>query len=190
MNINCQSRDAIHDSLNLLFHWTLSKKAQNPEISGQQIATLLVTGLTGLANEWWRWLPQRVRDDILNSDDADQQLLKSLATQFHGGDDEDDADHLASLFMSTRLCNLSQVDEYFCYMQKLLIRAGKASDPAYLKHYLRSFPGHVPDAVEKYMKDKNLNYQNFSIAQLHHHIKETWQEHCMEKRIDKDFKRH
>ena len=80
LNIDCQSRDAIHDSLNFLFHWTLSKKAQNPEISGQYIATLLVTGLTGLANEWWRWLPQRVRDDILNSDDADQQLLKSLAS--------------------------------------------------------------------------------------------------------------
>ena len=72
----------------------------------------------------------------------------------------------------------------------MLIRAGKASDPTYLKHYLRSFPGHVQDAVEKYMKDKNLNYQNLSIAQLHHHIKETWQEHCLEKRIDKDFKRH
>ena len=158
MNIDCQSRDAIHDSLNLLFHWTLSKKAQNPEISGQQIAILLVTGLTGLANEWWRWLPQRVRDDILNSDDADQQLLKSLASQFHGGDDEDDADHLSSLFMSARLCNLSQADEYFCYMQKLLIHSGKASDPAYLKHYLRSFPRHVLDVVEKYMKDKNLNY--------------------------------
>ena len=87
-----------------------------------------------MANEWWRWFPQRVRDDILNSDDADQQLLKSLATQFHGGDDEDDADHLGSLFMSARLCDLSLADEYFCYMQKLLIRAGKASDPAYLKH--------------------------------------------------------
>ena len=113
-----------------------------------------------------------------------------MASQFHGGDDEDDADHLQSIYMFARLCDLSLADEYFCYMQKLLIRAGKASDPTYLKHYLRSFPGHVPDAVEKYMKDKNLNYQNLSIAQLHHHIKETWQEHCLAKRIDKDFKRH
>ena len=75
-------------------------------------------------------------------------------------------------------------------MQNLLISAGKADDLAYLKHYLRSFPGHVPDAVEKYMKDKNINYRNLSLAQLHGHILETWQEHCMEKRVSKDFKRH
>ena len=154
LNIDCPSRDAIHDYLNLLFHWSLAKKAQNPGITGQQIATLLITGLTGLANEWWRWLSQRERYEILNGEDADQQLLKALASQFHGGDDEDDADHLQSIYMSARLCDLSQADEYFCYMQKLLIRAGKASDPAYLKHYLRSFPEHILDVVEQYMKDK------------------------------------
>ena len=92
--------------------------------------------------------------------------------------------------MSARLCNLSQAEAYFCYMQKLLIQSGKATDPAYLKHYLRSFPGHVPDAVEQYLNDKNIDYKDISIAQLHHHILETWQEHCLEKRVSKDFKRH
>ena len=92
--------------------------------------------------------------------------------------------------MSARLCDLSQAESYFCYMQKLLIQFGKANDPAYLKHYLRSFPGHVPDAVEKYMKDKNINFRSLSLAQLHNHIVETWQEHCLAKRVDKDFKRH
>ena len=56
-------------------------------------------------------------------------------------DEMDEQDHYASLFMTARLCNLAQVEEYFCYMQKLLIRAGKENDPAYLKHYLRRFPG-------------------------------------------------
>ena len=75
-------------------------------------------------------------------------------------------------------------------MQKLLIQSGKATDPAYLKHYLRSFLGHVPDAVEQYLKDKNINYRDLSIAHLHHHILATWQEHCLEKQVSKDFKRH
>ena len=75
-------------------------------------------------------------------------------------------------------------------MQKLLISARKANDLAYLKHYLRSFPGHVPDAVEKFMKDKGYSYQDLSIAQLHQYIMDTWQEHCLSKRVEKDFKRH
>ena len=85
---------------------------------------------------------------MMNATNADQQILRALSKQFHGGDDQDDSDHLASLYMSARLCNLSQAEEYFCYMQRLLISSEKANDPAYLKHYLRSFTGHVPDAVE------------------------------------------
>ena len=101
---------------------------------------------------------------MLNAVDADQQILQALGSQFHGADDHDDSDHLDSLYMSARLCDLSQAESYFCYMQKLLIQSGKANDPAYLKHYLRSFPGHVPDAVEKYMKDKNINIRGLSLA--------------------------
>ena len=75
--------------------------------------------------------------------------------------------------MSARLCDLSQSEQYFCYMQQLLISSGKSGDLAYLKHYLRSFPGHVPDAVEQYMKDKQINYRGLSLAQLHNYILET-----------------
>ena len=75
-------------------------------------------------------------------------------------------------------------------MQQLLIFSGKSGDRAYLKHYLKIFPIHVPDAVEQYMKDKNINYRGLSLAQLHSYILETWQEHCLEKRVSNDFKRH
>ena len=111
---------------------------------------------------------------MMNANDVDQQVLRALSKQFHGGDDQDDSDNLASLYMSARLCNLSKAEEYLFYMQIFLISSGKENDPAYLKHYLRSFPGHVPDAVEQYMKDKNINYRNLSLAQLHSHILETW----------------
>ena len=100
----------------------------------------------------------QAKNSMLAARDADQQILKALIKQFYGEDNGDMTDHYASLFMTAQLCNLSQAQQYFCYMQKLLISAGKANDPAYLKHYLRSFPGHVPDAVEKFMKDQHLSY--------------------------------
>ena len=82
---------------------------------------------------------------------------------------------LAYLFMSARICDLNKSEEYFCYMQKLLISSGNANKPAYLKHYLRSFPSHVPDAVEQHLKDKNIPLSGLSLAQLHGLIMETWQ---------------
>ena len=54
---------------------------------------------------------------MLLAKDADQQILKSLGKEFHGADDHDDSEHLASLFMSAELCDLSQAEAYFYYMQ-------------------------------------------------------------------------
>lgn len=75
-------------------------------------------------------------------------------------------------------------------MQNLLISSGKSGEPAYLKHYLRSFPSHFPDVVENFLKDKKINLRGISLAQLHAFIVKTWQEHCLEKRVSRDFKRH
>ena len=63
-------------------------------------------------------------------------------------------------------------------------------DPSYLKHCIRSMPSHVPHVVEHYLKDKKINYRGISLAELHNNILDTWQEHCLEKRVSKDFKRH
>ena len=112
---------------------------------------------------------------MLNAGDADQQILTALGKEFYGPDENEDYEHLASLFMSTRICELNKSEEYFCYIQKLLISFGNADNPAYLKHYLRSFLGYVPDAVEQHLKDKNIPLSGFSLAQLHGLIMETWQ---------------
>ena len=58
-------------------------------------------------------------------------------------------------------------------MQKLLISSGNANKPAYLKHYLSNIPGHVPDAVEQHLKDRNIPLSSLSLAQLHGFIMET-----------------
>ena len=73
-------------------------------------------------------------------------------------------------------------------MQKLLISSSNVDNPAYMKHYLRSFPSHVPDVVEQHLKDKNIPISGLSLSQLDGFIMETWKEHCLERRVAKYFK--
>jgi len=148
-----------------------------------------VAGFFGLAYEWWRWLPTETKHEILNAEDADMQVLQALSTQFYCSADHQDLEHLASIYMSQRLCDISMHEKYFCDIQRLLIESGHADDPSYLKYYLRSFPGAIPDSVEQFFKDKQLKLQGMSLAQLHAFIIQVWQEHCLEKRVSKDFKR-
>ena len=72
---------------------------------------------SGLASEWWRWIPQESREEMLNAEDVDQQILTSLGKEFYGPDENEDYEHLASLFMSAKICDLNKSEEYFCYMQ-------------------------------------------------------------------------
>ena len=190
LNIQCQSSTQIRSAIQLLSNWLLYKRTQDNTITSQQLALQLVAIFSGLASKWWRWIPQESREEMLNAEDADQQILTALGKEFYGLDENEDYEQLASLFMSARICDLNKSEEYFCYMQKLLISFGNADKPAYLKHYLRSFLGHVPDAAEQHLKDKNIPLAGLSLAQLHGFIMETWQEHCLEKRVAKYFKRH
>ena len=135
----------------------------------------MVVGFLGLASKWWRWIPQESREEMLNAKDADQQILTTLGKEFYGPDENEYYEHVASLFMLARICDLNKSEEYFFYMQKLLISSGNAYKPAYLKHYLRSFPCHVPDVVEQHLKHKNIPHSCLSLAQLHGFIMETWQ---------------
>ena len=93
LNIQCQTRDQIKDALTLMYHWSLYKRSQDPSLTGQQIGELIIVGLSGLANDWWRRLPQEARNEMLNAADADQQILQALGSQFHGADDHDESDH-------------------------------------------------------------------------------------------------
>jgi len=172
-----------------LTNWVTYKKTQDASYTTQYLALQLIAGFSGLAFEWWRWLLTETKQDILRAEDADVQLLKALSTQFYGSEDHQDPEHLASLFMSQRLCDLSQHEKYLCDMQRLLIESGHADDPSYLKYYLRSFPRAIPDSVEQFFKDKQISLRGMSLAQLHAYIIQVWQEHFLEKRVSKYFKR-
>ena len=58
LNIQCQSHNDIKTAIQMLGQWTLYKRAKDDTLTGQQLAGQIITGLLGLANEWWRWLPQ------------------------------------------------------------------------------------------------------------------------------------
>lgn len=53
---------------------------------------------------------------MLNAGDA-----AALGKEFYGPDENEDYEHLASLFMSAKICDLNKSEEYFYYMRKLLI---------------------------------------------------------------------
>ena len=112
---------------------------------------------------------------MLNAGDGNQQILTALGKEFYGPDENEDYEHLVSLFMSAKICDLNKSEEYFFYMQKLLISSGNVDKPAYLKHYLRIFRGHVPDVVEQHLKDKIIPLSCLSLPQLHGFIMVTWQ---------------
>ena len=95
----------------------LYKRTQDNTITSQQLALQLVAGFSGLASEWWHWIPQESREEMLNAEDADQQILTALGKEFYGPDENEDYEHVASLFMSSRIYDLNKSEEYFFYMQ-------------------------------------------------------------------------
>ena len=78
LNIQCQSRTQIRPSIQLLSNWVLYKRTQDNTITGQQLALQQVAIFSGLASEWWRWIPQESKEEMLNAEDADQQILTGL----------------------------------------------------------------------------------------------------------------
>ena len=71
LNIQCQTRADIKNAIQMLGQWVLYKKHQDSNLTGQILGTQLVVGLSGLAFEWWRWLPQEARNEMLSVDDDD-----------------------------------------------------------------------------------------------------------------------
>ena len=59
-----------------------------------------------------------------------QNILTVLGKEFYGLEENEDYEHIASLFMSAKIYDLNKSEEYFCYMQKLLISSGNAGKSA------------------------------------------------------------
>ena len=70
----------------MLGKWVLYKRQHDSSLTSQRLGTQLVAGLSGLAYEWCRWLPQEAQNEMLSTDDADQQILRGLSKEFYGFD--------------------------------------------------------------------------------------------------------
>ena len=71
MNIQCQTGADIKNAIQMLGQWVLYKKHQDSNLTSQSLGMQLVAVLSRLAFEWWRWLPQEARNEMLSADDAD-----------------------------------------------------------------------------------------------------------------------
>ena len=54
----------------MLGQWVVYKRQHDSSLTGQSLGTQLVAGLSGLAYEWWRWLPQEAQNEMLSANDA------------------------------------------------------------------------------------------------------------------------
>ena len=78
LNIQCQSCAQIRSVIHLLSNWVLYKITQDNTITVQKLALQLVARFSGLASEWWRWIPQESREEMLNGEYAHQQIRTAL----------------------------------------------------------------------------------------------------------------
>ena len=75
LNIQCQSHAQMRTAVQLLSNWVLYKTTHDNTINFQQLALQLVAGFSGLALEWWYWIPQESKEEMIN---ADQQIRTAL----------------------------------------------------------------------------------------------------------------
>jgi hypothetical protein len=59
-----------------------------------------MNGFTGHVANWWRWLSQHSKYDMLRDTKEYEAILQALTKQFYGIEVSTDAKHVASLFMS------------------------------------------------------------------------------------------
>jgi hypothetical protein len=49
--------EELKDTFQLLGNWATAKRASDDTMIARYVATLITYGFTGLAWDWWKWLP-------------------------------------------------------------------------------------------------------------------------------------
>jgi hypothetical protein len=115
------------------------------------------------------------------------ELIKAVVHEFYG-DIRVNSSHYADMFMSQKLCHIKQLPEYFCTMQSLLYKVPDPRNSAYLRKYLSSMPGKVPELVrDKTRRLRNRHRRSFScrIARTNCHC---LQKECIRRKTAKSLK--
>ena len=93
-------------------------------------------------------------------------IFDALKYEFVGFVPEDSVHH-GQLFLSQRLCNIDYLHDYYCVMQKLLYQAADPHNVAYLRHYIASMLGRIPNLINQYIETNKITIENSSFAAVH-----------------------
>ena len=74
-------------------------------------------------------------------------------------------------------------------MQSLLYKTTDPHNVAYLRYYVASMHGKIPEFIESYFKKNNIQIENMSFASLHQHIVTILQKECAATKVKKIFKK-
>ena len=102
---------------------------------------------------------------VENEDDPLKALFDALKHEFVGIVPEN-YDHHSQLFLSQRLCNIDYLQEHLCTMQKLLYQVNDPHNVAYLRYYIASMPGNIPDLINQYINEHKIKIENSSFADV------------------------
>jgi hypothetical protein len=74
-------------------------------------------------------------------------------------------------------------------MQDLLYKSPDPDNVAYLRKYLSTMPGKVPDLVRDRLEELNIDITQLSLAGLHEHIVMALQKECLRRKTNKSVKK-
>jgi len=188
VNIDCLSNEEVINVLHNIHAWALQRKAET-KASWPDIVTQIVWSFAGIAKMWWDKLSDRDMTQIVeNEDDPLKALFDALKHEFVGCVPEYSAHH-AQLFLSQKPCDIDYLQEYFCTMQKLFYQAPDSHNVAYLRYYIASMPGKIPDLINQYIETNKINIENWSFVAIHQMIVSILQKECAAEKAKKNFKK-
>jgi len=97
---------------------------------------------------WWSTLKDADKTKLLQDEKPIAELTKAVLHEFYG-EVVINNKHYSNLFMSQRLCDLNQLQEFYCTMQDYLYTSSDPQNPAYLRKYLSAISSRILDIVSE-----------------------------------------
>jgi hypothetical protein len=135
------------------------------KVTWSDLALRITWGFTGNLHFWWERITNTSKLRIIQHTNTSKRVVH----EFYG-DLQINLSHYVDLFMSQKLCHIKKLPEYFCTMQTLLNKVPDPRNSAYLRKYLSSMPGKVPDLVRDRLEDLDIDIEDLSLAGLQEQI--------------------
>jgi hypothetical protein len=189
-NLDCKDRSEIEVVIQGWHAWAKTQKMiYKDKVSWSDLALRLTWGFRGNLSFWWERISDNRKLRIIQHGKPVDELIKAVVHEFYG-DIRINSAHFADAFMSQKLCDISDLKEYYCMMQGLLYKVPDPRNIAYLRKYLSSMPNPVPELTRKRLEDEDIEIDTLSLAGLQEQIIIAIQEECIRKKMAKSLKKH